>query len=261
MTPSLSRRDALKFLTAAAGSTILGACGLETNNQDPIVTLPSGSITPRPGVPTNIATPGLHELPDNNGYSFGRYFVPSSYNPDTAIPFVLLFHGANQRSTDIMTPMSALADEKGFALMAIDSREYTWDLMANGYFGIDRNFINRALPAVFNLIRVDPNKVGVAGFSDGASYALALGLINGDLFKRIVAFSPGFVVDGYPFTGTPDVYITHGTNDPVIPVSNTKTVIIPRLQSANISVDFHEFDGVHEIPAQQMRDAATWLAR
>lgn len=32
-----------------------------------------------------------------------------------------------------------------------------------------------------------------AGFSDGASYALSLGLPNGNLFSHIVAFSPGFM--------------------------------------------------------------------
>ena len=39
---------------------------------------------------------------------------------------------------------------------------------------------------------VDPSRVAVGGFSDGASYALSLGLTNGDLFTHVLAFSPGF---------------------------------------------------------------------
>jgi hypothetical protein len=31
----------------------------------------------------------------------------------------------------------------------------------------------------------------VAGFSDGASYAVSLGLTNGDIFDAVLAFSPG----------------------------------------------------------------------
>jgi predicted esterase len=31
------------------------------------------------------------------------------------------------------------------------------------------------------------------GFSDGASYALSLGLANGDLFTHVLGFSPGFM--------------------------------------------------------------------
>lgn len=261
MTPPLSRRDALKFLTAAAGSTLFAGCKLTTEENNPIITLPTALITPRPGVPTMTTTPGLHELPDNNSFSFGQYFVPSSYNPDIAIPLVLLFHGAGQRSNEILSPMAVLAEEMGIALMATDSREYTWDVIKNGYFGTDRNFINRALPAVFDRVRIDPNKIGIAGFSDGASYALSLGIINGDLFRRIVAFSPGFIVTGYASLGNPDVFITHGTGDPVLPIATTKTVIIPRLQTENHSVEFHEFAGGHEIPANLMRDATVWLKR
>ena len=63
-----------------------------------------------------------HPLPDNNGFSFGRYFVPSSYKPHADIPLVLLFHRAIQKLNALVTPMSALAEEKGFARMAIDQR-------------------------------------------------------------------------------------------------------------------------------------------
>lgn len=38
---------------------------------------------------------------------------------------------------------------------------------------------------------VDTTRLGVGGFSDGASYALSLGLTNGDLFTHVIAFSPG----------------------------------------------------------------------
>jgi poly(3-hydroxybutyrate) depolymerase len=40
---------------------------------------------------------------------------------------------------------------------------------------------------------VDPQRICVSGFSDGASYALSLGLANGDLFTHVAAFSPGFM--------------------------------------------------------------------
>ena len=43
----------------------------------------------------------------------------------------------------------------------------------------------------------------IAGFSDGASVALAWGLMNGDLFPNIAAFSPGFIQLSGPATGSP----------------------------------------------------------
>src|SRR3712207_7974813 len=51
-----------------------------------------------------------------------------------------------------------------------------------------------------------------AGFSDGASYALSLGIPNGDLFTHLVAFSPGFAApDGQ--RGHPRVFVGHGVDD------------------------------------------------
>lgn len=60
-------------------------------------------------------------------------------------------------------------------------------------FGPDVDYINKSLEYVFSRYLIDPRRLGLAGFSDGASYALSLGLPNGDLFSHIVAFSPGFM--------------------------------------------------------------------
>ncbi len=49
------------------------------------------------------------------------------------------------------------------------------------------------------------------GFSDGASYALSLGVPNGDLFTHIVAFSPGFM-------RLPDQEPAGGGRKPKVPV-------------------------------------------
>lgn len=57
-------------------------------------------------------------------------------------------------------------------------------------------FIDSALASVFRRCNVDAGRIIIAGFPDGASFALPLGLVNGDLFRKVVAFSPGFVVLG-----------------------------------------------------------------
>ena len=82
------------------------------------------------------------------------------------------------------------ADQAGVVVLAPDSRGTTWDAI-RGSFGEDVVFLNRALEHVFAHVAVDPARVGVGGFSDGASYALSLGLANGDLFSRIVALLAG----------------------------------------------------------------------
>lgn len=112
---------------------------------------------------------------------------------------------------------------------------------------------------VFSRVRVDATRVRIMGFSDGGTYSLSLGLINGNLFSRIVAFSPGFIVDGRA-TGKPKVFITHGTRDTILPIDQTSRQIVPRLKSAGYDVEFHEFDGGHGVTPDLLAQAVTWAS-
>ena len=47
------------------------------------------------------------------------------------------------------------------------------------------------------------------------SYALSLGLANGDLFTHVIAFSPGFITPAPP-SGRPPIFVSHGTADQVL---------------------------------------------
>jgi len=63
-------------------------------------------------------------------------------------------------------------------VLSVDSRAASWDLRY-GAFGPDVELIDRALAHAFERCNVDPARVAIGGFSDGASYALSLGLTNG----------------------------------------------------------------------------------
>ena len=118
--------------------------------------------------------------------------------------------------------------------------------------------IDRALDQVFATVAVDPERVGVAGFSDGASYALGLGLANGGLFGRIIAFSPGFIPPA-PRAGNPAVFVSHGEDDGVLPIRSTSRRIVPALRQAGYDVTYVEFDGGHTVPPDVARRALEWL--
>ena len=62
---------------------------------------------------------------------------------------------------------------------------------------------------------VERSRVALAGVSDGASYALSLGIGNGDIFSHLMAFSPGFVLPSR-VRGKPRVFISHGIRDEVM---------------------------------------------
>ena len=150
------------------------------------------------------------------------------------------------------------ADQAGIAVLAPDSRGTTWDAIRER-FGEDVAFLNRALEHVFERLPVDSAKLAIGGFSDGASYALSLGLANGDLFPRIVAFSPGFVLSTATH-GHPRVFVSHGISDQILPIDQCSRVIVPRLRSMGHDVTFREFEGRHEMPAEIVRDGLHWMS-
>jgi predicted esterase len=158
----------------------------------------------------------------------------------------------------VLRRLDTAADHAGVAVLAPDSRNSSWDAIRDG-FGRDVVFVNRALERVFETVAVDPARIAVGGFSDGATYALSLGLINGDLFRRVVAFSPGFVVDGTPH-GHPRFFISHGTADPILPIGASSRTIVAHLRRRGYDVTFREFDGGHEVPPDVARDGMEWAA-
>jgi phospholipase/carboxylesterase len=128
-----------------------------------------------------------------------------------------------------------------------ESRGPTWDVIMGAY-GPDVAFLDAALEQVFRQHRVDPRRVALAGFSDGASYALSLAIGNGDLFTHALAFSPGFAAPPDP-VGRPVIFVSHGTEDDVLPVDRCSHRLVPRLQRAGYEVRYHEFAGGHYVPA------------
>src|SRR5690349_5123679 len=142
------------------------------------------------------------------------FYVPKSA-PDPA-PLVVYLHGATGGEQQGIRRLGALAEEFGFLLVSPASEETTWDAITSGY-GRDVRTIDQALTRVFAQRRVDARKIAVCGFSDGASYALGLGIGNGDLFRAVMAFSPGFIPSGVERTGMPRILISHGRNDQILP--------------------------------------------
>jgi len=183
-------------------------------------------------------------------------YIPKSYRPDVPAPLAVLLHGAGQEAHELFNPLQPYADELGIVLAAPNSRDSSWDIRY-GSFGDDVVFIDKMLDRVFDQVRVASNKISLCGFSDGASYALSLGLVNGDLFSHIVAFSPGFMV--HPgAVGKPKIYVTHGTADRILNIDLTSRKLVPKLKSEGYDVQYREFDGPHTPPRAYIRDILGW---
>jgi phospholipase/carboxylesterase len=177
--------------------------------------------------------------------------------PSGKIPLLVFLHGATQNGESMMRRVGPVADELGVAVLAPDSRARTWDAIG-GRFGDDVVFLNRALEHVFDRVAVDPERLAIGGFSDGASYALSLGLANGELFQRVIACSPGFVASA-PARGRPRFFVSHGIADQILPIDQCSRVIVPRLRAMRYEVTYREFEGRHELPAAVLTEAIRWM--
>ena len=216
-------------------------------------TAEDGRITARPSRHVDRAPRyGLHEL----GITRERdalVYVPKSYRRGRPAPIVLGLHGANGGPSASVNRMMPRADDAGMIVVGVASRQRSWDMIYGG-FGPDVAVIDRALEKVFARYAIDPAHVGIEGFSDGASYSLSLGLTNGDLFKRVMAFSPGYMAPERR-RGEPRVFIAHGTDDTTLPIDRTSREIVPQLRADGYRVRYIEFDGGHR-PYPPVTDAA-----
>ncbi|MCL7926309.1 MAG: phospholipase, partial [marine benthic group bacterium] len=162
----------------ALAAPLLAGCG----DNDPTGPGQSSNprLTARPGTPTIAPTIGRTDLNLEPGRD-GFLYVPPGYGAANPAPLFVALHGAGVSSSD-WSGYSAYAEERGFILLAPDSRTLSWDIAEVGYFGPDVAFIDRALQHTFDRCLIDVSRIALAGFSDGASYALSLGVSNGDLF-------------------------------------------------------------------------------
>lgn len=213
-------------------------------------------VRPRQGVTTTLKSGPLGLAA---GGRDGMLQIPDGVSPGTALPFLLFLHGATQNGARMLTRIGDAANRAGVAVLAPDSRNGTWDAIRDA-FGEDIVFLNRALAHVFAGVSIDPARIAIGGFSDGASYGLSLGLANGDAFQKVVACSPGFVIQA-PQRGRPHVFVSHGTADQILPIEQCSRVIVPRLRSMRYDVVYREFEGRHEMPPAIADEAMTWIAK
>jgi phospholipase/carboxylesterase len=252
MTPSISRRGFLKSSLALLVTPSLLSCDDSTGEgpaSDP-------RLTARPGTPTITPDSGLSALGLGDPRD-GVLYVPTSYSADTPTPLFVALHGAGGEGSS-WSSYYARAESRGMILLAPDSRSSTWDLFRGG-FGPDVTFLDRALTHTFERCNIDPARIALAGFSDGASYALSLGVSNGDLFSHLVGYSPGVYAPSQPIVGKPKVFVSHGTQDDVLPVTLSRDEIVPALRNSGYDVTYQEFDGGHQVPAAISEAALDWF--
>lgn len=220
-----------------------------------------GHLTARPGkdAGTKDISGGVRPL-NLDSAKDGFLYVPKKYDSSRGASLALMLHGSGGRAEHGLAYLRDYADEQNILLVAPASRASSWEIITGESFDKDVIFIDQALSFVFENFTVDPAHVAIGGFSDGASYALCLGLSNGDLFTHVLAFSPGFQYT-IERKGKPAVFVSHGIADRVLPIGPCSRRIVPQLEQQDYQVNYLEFDGAHEIPPNITRSGVEWFTQ
>lgn len=113
---------------------------------------------------------------------------------------------------------------------------------------------------------IDPQRILLAGFSQGGAIALAAGLRRKTPLGGLIALSTylpgaeaagGSMADG---AATQPVFMAHGAADPVIPLMYAERSA-QLLQSFGFAVEWHRYPMAHQVCAEEIRDLGDWMAQ
>ena len=108
---------------------------------------------------------------------------------------------------------------------------------------------------------VDPKRLILLGFSQGATMAYATEFANPSMSQGVAALS-GYIPSTFRPTalGGVPVFISHGINDMVIPVRYGREAA-KLLTEAGADVTYREYFMGHEITEQTIRDLKQWILK
>ena len=202
---------------------------------------------------------GESRLGISNGLRDGTLYVPKSYKPGVPMPLMMMLHGYSG-SGEGMRYTFPLAEEFGVIVIAPESRDLTWGQSAPG-FDPDVRYLSAAVRQVVDTLDIDPTHVALAGVSDGAGYALSMGLAYGDVFNHLMVFSGGLMIP-VRRRGKPRIFFGHGIDDHQMPIDDTSRKFAAQLKTEGYDVTTREYAGGHGVSLPVVREAFEWfLAR
>jgi phospholipase/carboxylesterase len=250
------------------GGAVASACGgfkTPTSDYKPLLypnllakpTVPPAGASVRTGISAAYSSGGQEAL----------LYVPTGYNPSVPAPMLVMLAGEGastqapvSNSQLALSMWQSYADANNAVIVGMQPYGATWDyLNGTDNYGPDVQFISYALSAIFQIVNVDPARLSIGGFSDGAMYAFAIALTNGTLFSKGLIFGAAYTLPCDP-VGKPSFFVANGTDDQVAPPSGGGFLIDDFLSNHGYPVDYVVFNGGHEVPASLVAQAATWLS-
>lgn len=249
-----ARRAALLALllaaaTACGGGDDRGAATRGTSTTDAATRGAAATTAAR-----RDCSPGVHEFALRNGRPVDMRVTPPGNEP---YALVVALHGAGGSPDSALEAFRGAWDMPGLVLVAPAAKGPTWSILFSDR-DLDLESVDLAVAEAWARCPIDRKRLALGGFSDGATYALTLGVANGDLFPAIIALSPGSILADER-RGSPRIFVSHGAQDEVLPIAGASDRIVPKLRAAGYDVTYRRFRGGHESTPVNSAAAVRWF--
>jgi predicted esterase len=195
---------------------------------------------------------------------FIHEFVPGTSNRT-----LLLLHGTGGNERDLiplgreLDPNAALLSPRGKVLENGMPRFFR--RLAEGVFDLEdlksrTNELADFLAASAQHYGFAADQVVAVGYSNGANIAASMLLLRPEVLSAAILFRAmvPLVPDKQPKLSSTRVWIGAGTNDPIIPTSETKR-LAELLRQAGADVTIRHFPAGHELTPDDVEAARDWL--
>ncbi len=205
-------------------------------------------------------------------------FTPDEIDFEKRYPLVVVLHGAGRSDEMLIKAYRDEAERRQALFLVPRSAHMTWDLIALGIqggaaletgaeLGSDRpdlDFLEYALDLIHRRYPIDPGRETLLGYSDGASYALSVGLSNPDLFRAVIGWAAGFLAldndSAAPGTARPAVLLEYGTHDEIFPFERVALTMKAQLEELGCEVTFRVDEGGRHWPSGTFQaEALDWF--
>ena len=193
--------------------------------------------------------------------------------PSEGAPLLLLLHGYGANEEDLLGLASHLDARlvcvSARAPYALDFGSFAWFDIEIGAEGVRFAFAEAEESLVQVLSLVDalrhvhrPTRIFIAGFSQGASMALAAALKRPRDFAGAIALSglccPEMLPQDAASVRGLKVFMSHGRFDPVIPIAQARASR-ELLTPLGLDLRYKEYDMPHAIAQPCLEDLDAWL--
>ena len=157
-------------------------------------------------------------LVSSNTNRGAQVYVPSGYGAARRYPLLVVLHPSNGRGAGMeqITNLDPQADRYGFVVAYPDSIGPRWDNQGT----TDAAFVEALIATLSTKWSLDPQRVYLAGYSDGGGFAQQLACARAAEFAGFatVGTNMGNSEEGACHPSVPLTYLTfHGTSDPLVP--------------------------------------------